>query len=169
MQAERGRVQTRGRVTEVGFLDPQQGGAVLALLALAVAAALVAHRQQGDEQDGEDGEGVEEDEVEEGLVGADDRVDGGLCGRDGQTDKRASVRWRRRRVSDCVGATCEAVRSARGCTLRTGYRPGNMAVQRILLLATCGTATNKSHGPKKDFSQNPKIKAFKRANSMTVT
>lgn len=78
VQAERGRVQTRRRVAEVRFLDPQQGGAVLALLALAVAAALVAHRQQGDEQRGEDGEGVEEDEVEEGLVGADDRVDGGL-------------------------------------------------------------------------------------------
>lgn len=80
MKAERRRVQTRGRVAEVGFLDPQQGGAVLALLALAVAAALVAHRQQGDEQDGKDGEGVEEDEVEERLAGADDRVDGGLCG-----------------------------------------------------------------------------------------
>lgn len=72
MQAERGWVQTRGRVTEVGFLDPQQGGAVLALLALAVVAAFVAHRQQGDEQDGKNGEGVEEDEVEEGLVGAHD-------------------------------------------------------------------------------------------------
>lgn len=51
------------------FFDPQEGGAVLAFLTLAVAAALVAHEQQSDEQDGEDGEGVKEDEVEEGLVG----------------------------------------------------------------------------------------------------
>lgn len=91
MQAERRRVQTRGRVAEVGLLDPQQGGAVLALLALAVAAALVAHRQQGDEQDAEDGEGVEEDEVEERLAGADDRVDGGLCGTDRRTRRRQSA------------------------------------------------------------------------------
>lgn len=62
------------------FFNPQQGGAVLAFLALAVAAALVAHEQQRDEQGGEDGEGVEEDEVKEGLVGAHHRLDGGHCG-----------------------------------------------------------------------------------------
>lgn len=70
MQAERGRVQTGGRVAEVRFLDPQEGGAVLALLALVVVAVLEAHQQQGDEEDAEDGERVEEDEVEERLVGA---------------------------------------------------------------------------------------------------
>lgn len=79
VQAERRRVQTGGRVAEVGLLDPQQRRAVLALLALAAVAALVAHEQHGDEEDAEDGERVEEDEVEEGLVGADDRLDGGHC------------------------------------------------------------------------------------------
>lgn len=43
VQAECRRVQTGGRVTEVRFFNPQEGGAVLALLALAVVAALVAH------------------------------------------------------------------------------------------------------------------------------
>lgn len=62
------------------FFNPQEGGAVLAFLALAVAAAFVAHEQQRDEQDYEDGKGVEEDEVEEGLVGAHHRLDGGHCG-----------------------------------------------------------------------------------------
>lgn len=52
------------------LFNPQEGGAVLAFLALAVAAALVAHKQHGDEEDAEDGEGVKEDEVEEGVVGA---------------------------------------------------------------------------------------------------
>lgn len=52
------------------FFNPQEGGTVLALLALAVVAALVAHQQQGDEEDAKNGEGVKEDEVEEGLVGA---------------------------------------------------------------------------------------------------
>lgn len=52
------------------FFNPQERGAVLAFLALAVVPALVAHQQQGDEEDAEDGEGVEEDEVEEGVVGA---------------------------------------------------------------------------------------------------
>lgn len=79
MQAKGRWVQTRGGVTEVRFFDPQQGGAVLAFLALAVAAALEADEQQGDEQDAEDGEGVEEDKVEEGLVGAHHRLEGGHC------------------------------------------------------------------------------------------
>lgn len=43
VQAERGWVQTGGRVTEVRFFNPQEGGAVLAFLALAVVAALIAH------------------------------------------------------------------------------------------------------------------------------
>ncbi len=43
VQAERRWVQTGGRVTEVRFFNPQEGGAVLALLALAVVTALVAH------------------------------------------------------------------------------------------------------------------------------
>lgn len=70
MQAERRGVQTGGGVAEVRLLNPQQGGAIFALLALAVVATLVANDQQGDEEDAEDGERVEEEEIEEGLVGA---------------------------------------------------------------------------------------------------
>lgn len=80
VQAERGRVQAGGGVTEVGLFNPQERGAVLAFLALAVVAALVAHQQHGDEEDAEDGEGVEEDEVEEGVVGAHHRLESGHCG-----------------------------------------------------------------------------------------
>lgn len=79
VQAERRWVQTGGRVTEVRFLNPQEGGSILALLALAVVAALVAHEQHSDEEDAEDGEGVEEDEVEEGVVGAHHRLESGHC------------------------------------------------------------------------------------------
>lgn len=79
VQAERRWVQTGGWVTEVRFFNPQEGGAVLAFLALAVAAALVAYEQHGDEEDAEDGEGVEEDEVEEGVVGAHHWLEGGDC------------------------------------------------------------------------------------------
>lgn len=84
MQAECRWVQTGGRVAEVGFFNPQEGGAVFAFLALAVAAALVAHEQQGDEQDPEDGEGVKEDKVEEGLVGAHHGLEAGHCGEKNQ-------------------------------------------------------------------------------------
>lgn len=52
----------------MGFFNPKERGAVLAFLALAVVAALVAHRQQSDEQDAKNREGVKEDEVEEGLI-----------------------------------------------------------------------------------------------------
>jgi len=79
VQAEHRWVQTGGRVTEVRFFNPQKRGAVLALLALAVVAALVAHEQHGDEEDAEDGEGVKEDKVEEGVVGAHHRLEGGHC------------------------------------------------------------------------------------------
>lgn len=72
VQAESRWVQAGGGVTKVWLFDPEEGGAVLAFLALAVVAALVAHEEQGDEEDAEDGEGVEEDKVEEGIVGADD-------------------------------------------------------------------------------------------------
>ena len=106
VQAERGGVQTGGRVTQVRFFNPQEGGAVFALLALAVAAALVAHEQQGDEEDSEDGERVEEDEVEEGLVGAHHRLHGGRCG------ERTDVDNETRRVTSCGQASrrwrCEA-------------------------------------------------------------
>lgn len=70
MQAECWGVQTGGRVAEVRLLNPQQGGAILALLALVVVATFVAHDQQRNEKDAEDGERVEEEEIEEGLVGA---------------------------------------------------------------------------------------------------
>lgn len=52
------------------FFNPQEGGAVLAFLALAVVAALKADQQHSDEQNAEDGEGVKEDKVEERVVGA---------------------------------------------------------------------------------------------------
>lgn len=79
VQAECRWVQTGGGVTEVRLFNPQEGGAVLAFLALAVAAALVAHQEQGDEEDAEDGEGVEENKVEEGVVGAHHGLEGGHC------------------------------------------------------------------------------------------
>lgn len=134
VQAQRWRVQTRGRVAEVRFLDPQQGGAVLALLALAVATALVAHRQQGDEQDGEDGEGVEEDEVEERLAGADDRVDGGLCGTDRRTRRRTSVALKRLQSVQLLRLYVRL--------RRTGDPTGNMAPHHFPPVANTGNATN---------------------------
>lgn len=69
MQAECRWVQTSGRVTQVGLFNPQEGGTVLAFLALVVVATLKAHEEQRDEEDAEDWEGVEEDEIEEGLIG----------------------------------------------------------------------------------------------------
>lgn len=56
------------------LFDPQQGHPVLALRVLAGASALEPHQEDGDDQDAEDGEGVEEHEVEEGVIGADDRL-----------------------------------------------------------------------------------------------
>lgn len=70
MQAESGRVQAGRGVTQMGFFNPQQGGAILALLTLVVVAALEAHQQHSDEEDTEDREGIKEDKVEQGLVGA---------------------------------------------------------------------------------------------------
>lgn len=69
MQAERRWVQTGGRVTQVGLFNPQKRSPILAFLALVVVATLKAHEEQSDEEDAEDWEGVEEDEIEEGLVG----------------------------------------------------------------------------------------------------
>lgn len=43
VQAKGRWIQTGGRVTEVRFFNPQEGGAVLPFLALAVVAALEAH------------------------------------------------------------------------------------------------------------------------------
>ncbi|KAG9349694.1 hypothetical protein JZ751_028142 [Albula glossodonta] len=48
-----------------------QGGTVLALLVLAGTAGFVAYQQDSNQQDPEDGEGVEEDKIEKGVVGAD--------------------------------------------------------------------------------------------------
>lgn len=59
------------------LFDPQQGDPVLALRVLAGVSALEPHQEDGDDQDAEDGEGVEEHKVEEGVVGADDRLQGG--------------------------------------------------------------------------------------------
>jgi len=56
----------------VRLFDPQQGDSVLALRVLAGVSALEPHQEDGDDQDAEDGEGVEEHKVEEGVVGADD-------------------------------------------------------------------------------------------------
>lgn len=75
MQAEGGRVQASGRVAQVWLFNPQQGGAVLALLALVVVAGLEAQQQQSNEEDSKDGERVEEDKVEQGFVGTHHRMD----------------------------------------------------------------------------------------------
>lgn len=69
MQAERRWVQAGGRVTQVRFFNPKKWGTILALLALIVVATLEAHKEQSDEEYAEDWEGVEEDEIEEGLIG----------------------------------------------------------------------------------------------------
>lgn len=74
MKAESWRVQTGGGITEVGLFDPQEGSSVLTLLILTGAAALVTHQKDGDEEDAEDRERVEEDEVEEGVVGTNHRL-----------------------------------------------------------------------------------------------
>lgn len=77
VDAEDGRLQASGGVVEVRLLDPQQGHAVLPVRVLAGAPALEAHQQDGDDQDAEDGERVEEDEVEERIIGADGGLQGG--------------------------------------------------------------------------------------------
>lgn len=62
------------------LFDPQQGHPVLAFGVFAGVAAPEAHQQDGDDEDAEDGERVEEDEVEERVIGADDRLQGGTWG-----------------------------------------------------------------------------------------
>ena len=70
-------LQASGGVVEVWLLDPQQGHPILPLGVLAGVPALEAHQQDGDDKDAKDGERVEEDEVEECVVGADDGLQGG--------------------------------------------------------------------------------------------
>lgn len=77
VDAEDRRLQAGGGVVEVWFFDPQQGHPILPIRVLAGAPALEAHQQDGDDKDAEDGERVEEDEVEERIVGADDGLQGG--------------------------------------------------------------------------------------------
>lgn len=45
-----------------------------------MATALIAHQEHGDEEDAEDGERVEEDKVEERVIGAHHRLQCGDCG-----------------------------------------------------------------------------------------
>lgn len=80
VKAESGGVQTGGGIAEMGFFDPKEGSSVLALLILTGAAALVTHQKDGDEEDAEDRERVEEDEVEEGVVGTHHRLYSRHCG-----------------------------------------------------------------------------------------
>ncbi len=68
VKAEDWGVQTGWGIAEMRLFDPQERRSVLALLVLAGAAGLVAQQQDRDEEDAEDREGVEEDEVEEGVV-----------------------------------------------------------------------------------------------------
>lgn len=77
MDTEHRGLQACGGVVEVWFFDPQQGHPILPVGALAGVTALEAHQQDGDDEDAEDGEGVEEDKVEECVVGADDGLQGG--------------------------------------------------------------------------------------------
>lgn len=77
MDAEHRGLQAGRGVVEVRLLDPQQGHPVLPLRVLAGVPAFEAHQQDGDDEDAEDGERVEEDEVEEGVVGADERLQRG--------------------------------------------------------------------------------------------
>lgn len=69
VKAEGWGVQTGWGIAEVGLFDPQEWCSVLSLLVFAGAAALVSHQQDRDEEDAKDREGVEEYEVEEGVVG----------------------------------------------------------------------------------------------------
>lgn len=74
VKAEGWGVQTGWGIAEVGLFDPQERRSVLALLVFARAAALVSHQQDRDEEDAKDREGVEENEVEEGVVGTNHRL-----------------------------------------------------------------------------------------------
>lgn len=77
MDTEHRGLQASGGVVEVWFLDPQQGHPILPVGVLAGVPALEAHQQDGDDKDAKDRERVEEDEVEERVVGADDGLQGG--------------------------------------------------------------------------------------------
>ena len=77
MDAKHRGLQASRGVVEVWFLDPQQGHPILPLGVLAGVPALEAHQQDGDDKDAKDGERVEEDKVEECVVGADDGLQGG--------------------------------------------------------------------------------------------
>lgn len=76
MDAEHGRLQARRGVVEVWLFDPQQRHPILAFGVLAGVPAFETHQQDGDDKDAEDGEGVEEDEVEERVIGTDERLEG---------------------------------------------------------------------------------------------
>lgn len=59
------------------LFDPKQGDPIFAFWILAGVSALEPHQQDGDDQNAEDGEGIKEHKVEEGIVGADDRLQRG--------------------------------------------------------------------------------------------
>lgn len=79
MDAKHRGLQARGGVVKVWFFDPQQGHPVLPIGVFAGIPALETHQQDGDDKDAEDGERVEEDEIEKRVVGADDGLQGGTC------------------------------------------------------------------------------------------
>lgn len=88
-------LQASGGVVEVWLFDPQQGHPILPIRVLAGVPALEAHQQDGDDEDAEDGERVEEDEVEERVIGADDGLQRGTWNRGksvraGSPDRRPS-------------------------------------------------------------------------------
>lgn len=56
------------------LFDPQQGDPILAFGILAGVSALEPHQQDGDDEDAEDGKGIEEHKIEKGVVGANDRL-----------------------------------------------------------------------------------------------
>lgn len=77
VDAEDGWLQASGRIVEVWLFDPQQRDPIFALRVLAGVPAFESHQQDGDDQDAEDGKGVEEHKVKEGIVGADDGLQSG--------------------------------------------------------------------------------------------
>lgn len=85
MKAECWRVQAGWGVVDVRLFDPEEWDPVLALLAFSQVPGLITNQQYRHEEDAEDGEGVEEDEIEERVAGADDRLE---CGCWIQTEKR---------------------------------------------------------------------------------
>lgn len=71
-----------------------------------MSAALVAHQEHGNDEDAEDGERVEEDKVEERVVGAYHRLQGGDCverermggGREGERAERRQNEKERKKI-----------------------------------------------------------------------